>query len=107
MIGTAYFQKQTIYLNSSSVLKYLLGANEYLTELITARGTEFNITTTDFEVYEALGSLKPYDDFKINKLVKFFEIVDVKSRKDSTGNEKSILKHERVDQLRKSALQNK
>ena len=106
MIGTAYFQKQTIYLNSSSVLKYLLGANEYLTELITARGTEFNITTTDFEIYEALGSLKPYDDFKINRLVKLFEVVDVKSSKDA-GDEKSILKHERVDQLRKSALQNK
>lgn len=96
-------QKQTIYLNSEAILKYLLGTDEHIDTLITCRGNELNMVTTDFEIYEAIGSLKNYDNFKINKLVKLFEVIDIKSHNDRIG-EKNILKHERVEELRKLAL---
>ena len=51
--------------------------------------------------------MKPDDGFKINRLTKFFENVDVKSFREITGSEKPVLTFEKAEDLRKSALKQK
>ena len=87
-----------ILLSAGDILKYLLGTDDKIDTLIKCRADEI-IITTDKEIYEALGSVKSYDDFSLPKLVKFFEAVIIKP-----DNRKNILTHEKVEELRKSAL---
>ncbi len=89
--------KQTFYLTSEAILKYFLNKSEQIDTLIMCRGTEVNITTTDFNLYEALGSIEERDNFNINKLIKFLEAVHIES------GSKKVLTHERVEELRKLA----
>jgi hypothetical protein len=89
--------KQTYYLTSEAILKYLLNTSDQIDTLISCKGTETHLTTTDFNMYEALGSIKEEDNFKLNRLTKFLEVVHVE-----TGA-KGILTHERVEELRKLA----
>lgn len=89
--------KQTYYLTSEAVLKYFLGTSENIDTLIMCKGTEVNLTTTDFNLYEALGSIEQRDNFNINKLIKFLEAVHIES------GSKKVLTHERVEELRKLA----
>lgn len=88
-------EKQTYYLTSESILKYFLNKSETLDTLIMCKGNEINITTTDFNLYEALGSIEDRDNFNINKLIKFLETVRIEP------GPKRILTHERVEELRK------
>jgi hypothetical protein len=90
--------KQSFYLTSEAILRYLLGTSDQIDTLIMCKSSEVNIATTDQNLYEALGSLQEYDTFKHNKLVKFFESVSIEHAP------KKILTHERVDELRKIAL---
>ena len=62
------------------------------------KGSELALITTDFNLYEALGSLQQYDNFRSEKLVKFLEQVSIEH------TPKKLLTHERVDELRKNAL---
>ncbi|PIN72178.1 hypothetical protein COV21_02995 [Candidatus Woesearchaeota archaeon CG10_big_fil_rev_8_21_14_0_10_45_5] len=96
--------KQKMFLKPEAVLKYFLGTDEHIDTIITCRGSEFEIMTYDYNLYEALGSIKPYDNFKLARLVKFLEVVDVLSYEKALGSEKPILKEERVEELRKIAL---
>lgn len=89
--------KQTFYLTSEDILKYFLSKSERIDTLIMCRGTEVNITTTDFNLYEALGSIEERDNFNINKLIKFLEVVHIES------GSKKVLTHERVEELRNLA----
>ena len=93
--------KQAYYLTSEAILKYLLNTSDNIDTLITCKGTEVNLTTTDFNLYEALGSLNETDDFRLNRLTKFLEVVHIES------GTKGILTHERVEELRKAACQNR
>lgn len=89
--------KQTFYLTSEAILKYFLNKSEHIDTLIMCRGTEVNITTTDFNLYEALGSIEERDNFNLNKLVKFMEVVHIEM------GPKKVLTHERVRELRRLA----
>jgi len=89
--------KQAYYLTSEAILKYFLNKSEHIDTLIMCKGTEVNITTTDFNLYEALGSIEERDNFNINKLIKFLEVVHIES------GSKKVLTHERVEELRKLA----
>ncbi|MBI2107898.1 hypothetical protein HYT54_02125 [Candidatus Woesearchaeota archaeon] len=99
--------RKLIYLNSEAVLRYLLGTDEKIETMVMCREPAIGLTTTDRDIYEALASLKPDDDFKINRLTKFFENVDVKSFREITGSEKPVLTFEKAEELRKSALKQK
>ena len=90
---------QEMKLNSELILKYLIGNDDKSDTLIMCKSSEISLVTTDQALYEALGSIKQYDDFKLNKLVKLLEVVKVQS----IGG-KSILKEEKVEELRKKAL---
>ena len=89
--------KQAYYLTSEAILKYFLNTSDQIDTLIMCKGSEINISTTDQNLYEALGSIMNYDDFKPNKLVKFLEVVAIDHAP------KKILTHERVEELRKIA----
>lgn len=94
-------QQQKRHISSTEVLRYLITEDEHLENLIIFRSTEIPLTTTDQEVYEALCSIKPYDQFKINKLVKLLETTEIQPVA------KHILKDEHVEELRKLALAKK
>ena len=97
-------QKQKLYLKAGAILKYFLGTSNKIENLILCKNNEVDLVTTDQDLYEALGSLKDYDNFNQRKLVKFLEVVEIGSLKRVKGRERSILTHERVEELRKIAL---
>ena len=96
----------TIGLTSEMILKYLLGTDEKIETTILCCPENTELVTTDLNLYEAVGSTKAYDNVHMNKLTKLIEVVHVFSHKQQTGSDKPILKEERVEQLRKSALNN-
>ena len=100
-------QKQNVYLKPEDILSFFMGTDDHVDTLVKCKATEIDLMTTDQDLYEALGSLKNPDNFELNKLVKFFESVDVISYKRTTRKEKPILTHDRVDQLRRAAGQRK
>jgi len=98
--------KQKMFLSSESILRYFLGTDDHVDTLIKCRGSEFEIMTYDYNLYEAIGSIKPYDEFKTGKLVKFLEVGEVLPFNKAVGSEKPILREERIDALRNLALKN-
>ncbi|MAG08516.1 hypothetical protein CMO89_03515 [Candidatus Woesearchaeota archaeon] len=102
--GNEGSRKQTISLTSENILKYLITEDDKINTLITCKGSEFNFITTDHAVYEALGSIKAYDPFKLNKLTKFFEVVKVVSFVNVFKKDKPILKEKRVEELRNKTI---
>lgn len=97
-------QKQRYLVTAETILKYLISDDEKLDTLIMCKPETIELITTDFNLYEALGSVKPYDSARWNKLTKFLEVVDVVSHKETAKKEKVILKEERVEEIRKNAL---
>jgi hypothetical protein len=89
---------KVIFLSAEDILKYFLGADDKIDTLIKCKASDEFIVATDKELYEALGSVKEYDNFKMQMLVKFFESVAVNPA------QKKILTHERVEELRQIAL---
>ena len=96
----------TIVLTSETILKYLLGTDEKIETIILCKPENTELVTTDMNLYEALGSVKPYDNVQLNKLTKLIEVAHIISHKQQTGSNKLILKEERVEQLRKNAIDN-
>jgi len=97
-------QKQKLYLKAGAILKYFLGTSNKIETIILCRSNEIDLVTTDQDLYEALGSLKDCDNFNQRKLVKFLEVVEIGSLKRVKGKERTILSHERVEELRKIVL---
>ena len=86
----------------SAILRYLIGKDDEIDTLVMCKSSEVKLVTSDKAIYEALGSMKPSDDFKLPKLVKLFEVTKIQSAK-----EKSILTDKRVETIRTSALKTK
>jgi hypothetical protein len=95
--------KKKLIIRPEAILRYLITDDDKMDTLIMCKGEQLNLSTTDYDIYEAMGSVKPYDNFKLNKLVKFFQVVDIQG----CGKKKEILKEERVEELRKLALKHK
>jgi hypothetical protein len=94
--------QQKIYLNAPTILKFLIGNDAQLNDLIIL--SKKPMMTTDKELYEAIGSLAKYDSFAPTKLSKLFEVVDVYPHRDLTRTEKPLLTFEKVEVIRKEAL---
>ncbi len=103
-IKNGFGSKQKIQLKPEVILRYLITNDDEAETLIMCRGSELELYTTDKDIYEALCSVKPYDNFNLNKLKKLFEVVDVVSYKKEFGKNKPIVKESRVEELRKLAL---
>ena len=96
-------EENRYFLNADVILKFLIEEDKQLDTLIIYNPTK-QLITTDFAIYEALASIKPYDNFNLNKLKKFFEVVNIVSYKEQFNKEKPLLNEERVEQIRKAAL---
>ena len=103
MINDTQTSKHQYFLTAEAVLKYLLGTNERIETMIMCKSPDTDLTTTDYDLYEAFGSLRKYDDITKAKMVKLLEVVDINSYRKEKG-EKKILTHERVEELRKLAI---
>jgi len=88
-----------LYLDAGKILRYLIGSDDSLDTLIICNPNKLRLTTTDQEVYHALGSVKEYDAFKLNKLAKLFEVVSMR-----TVAKKKLLTEDILDKLRLEAL---
>jgi len=93
--------KQKVFLSPESILKYLLGTDDHIDTIISCRGSEFDLTTYDYNLYEAVGSIKPYDNFKMARLTKLLEVVKIIPLE---GTSRPILREERIEELRRLAL---
>ncbi|MBW2970913.1 hypothetical protein KY320_02005 [Candidatus Woesearchaeota archaeon] len=96
--------KQKLMLKASAILKYFLNTDEKIDTLIMCKPSNIELMCYDQSLYEALGSLKEYDEFNFRRLVKFLESVDIVSFAKNTNRSKPVLSEKRVEQLRKEAL---
>lgn len=102
--GNGSKTKQQYFLTAEALLKYLLGTSERVSTMIMCKTPDTDLVTTDYDLYEAFGSVKTYDNVTRARIVKLLENVDVLSYRKEKGEEKKILTHERVEELRKIAL---
>ncbi len=86
------------HLSAEQVLRYLITEDESLSTLILCNPNQVPLVTTDQDLYEALGSIQPYDHFQLSKLTKLLEIVHIQHK------HKPILTHQRVGEIREKAL---
>ncbi len=98
-------EKQKMYLKPEAILKYLMG-DENLHTLITTKNTEFDIITTDQNLYEALGSVEDRNKIDLNLLVKLFEVASIVPHTEMTKEERKILTPIKVEELRKKISPN-
>lgn len=96
--------KRQYFFTAEAILKYLLGTSEQIETLILCKDDTVDLSTTDYNLYQALGSVQGYNNIIRAKLVKLLENVDVSSYRAQKGKKK-ILTHERVEELRKLATQ--
>jgi len=94
-------------LSAEAILRYLITEDEKMDTTIMCKPANLQLITTDHNLYQALGSIKEYDEFKLNKLTKLLEVTDVIPYKQANRKEKPVLKDQRVEEIRKVALQNK
>jgi len=92
-------QEPEYFIKAQHILRYLIGEDDKLDTLIICNPQKQRFITTDQELYHAIGSIKEYDTFKLNKLSKFFETVSVR-----TVAKKQLLTEDIVDKLRAEAL---
>src|SRR3989338_9787436 len=93
---------QKSYLKPEIILRYLITDNDEIDTLIMCRSAEIELVASDYGIYEALGSIKPYDNFKLNKLTKLLEVIELISK--GLDKKNKVLKEERVEELRALAL---
>ncbi len=91
--------RETVNLTTNLILRYLITEDDALDKIIILNPNNYKITTTNINLYEALGSIKPYDEFKLNKLTKLTENTFIK-----TIGKPEVLTEKRVDEIRKQAL---
>lgn len=103
----AQSRQQKFFVKSDIILKYLITEDDATDTLITCKSSEIDLITTDYDIYCALASIKPYDKFNFNKLKKLFEAVEVVSYAYANKKPKPVLKDEDVENIRKLALGNK
>ena len=96
--------KPKISLTSATILRYLIGNDEKVDNMIILGVAGHDLVTTDKEIYEAIGSIDKFDGFKPTKLSKLFEMVDVYPFRDLAHAQKPVLTFEKMDEIRKQAL---
>jgi len=95
--------KKKLFVSPGTILRFLISDDDKTDTLIMCKSSEVDLVTDGYSIYEALGSIKQYDKFQLNKLTKLLEVVEIIPRK----KESQVLTHERVDVLRNEALAKK
>lgn len=102
--GNSMSRKQQRYLTAEAILRYLLQTDDSIDTMIKCNPSDVRLVTTDQSLYEALGSVKNYDDINLRNLIKFLEVVDIVSFREKIRKPRKILSEKRVEELRKQAL---
>jgi hypothetical protein len=87
------------FIDAGKILRYLIGNDDKLDTLIICNPKQQRFVTTDQELHHAIGSIKEYDGFRLNKLSKLFENVSVRA-----VAKKQLLTEQLVDKIRQDAL---
>lgn len=90
--------KKRIILRPEHILRFFIGDDPQMDDLIIFHNEKYDLTASDAGLYQALGSIKEYDNFNRAKMVKFLEAVSIIPAR------KMLLTHERVSELRSLAL---
>ena len=91
-----------MFLSSETIFRYLISDDEETDTLILCKSSEIELITTDLNLHEAIESIDKSDDFRLNKLGKFFEVVKVVSYENINHSKKPILTDKRVEKIRSS-----
>jgi hypothetical protein len=91
-------RRRTVPLDAVTLLKFLLGTDPKIETALLCPPSHVQYVTSDAALYQAVGSLKPYDDVHTNKIAKLLEITII------VPQPKWPLTHARVDELRAHAL---
>ena len=86
------------------ILRYLITDDDETDTLITAKSSEIDLLTNDFEIYIALTSIKPGDNFNLHKLKKLFEVVEIENYTQKFQRKKPVITEELVKKVRTLAL---
>ncbi len=103
-IGVGTPNTKSAMLNAEAILSYFLGTDDKIDTLIKCKPGDIGLVCLDQSLYEAIGSIKDYDEFNFRKLVKFVESVDIVSYKENFRKPRPLLTDARVEELRKRAL---
>jgi len=85
-------------LDAVTILKYLIGTDTHIETAILCAPSNLRFITSDAALYQAIGSLKDYDNVHTHKIAKLLESTIV------VPQPKWPLTHERVEELRSLAL---
>ena len=96
--------KQKFALKPEIILKYLITDDDTVDTLITAKSSQVDLVTTDFDVHMALACVKDTDAFNLNKLRKLFEVVEIVSYAQSRRKQKPIVTDDDVQRIRALAM---
>lgn len=91
-------KKPVIQLSAPQILRFLTSDDELLDTLIIFKSSEVQLDMTEASLYSAIVSVKPDDQFKLNKLAKLLEVAHVHH------GHKGIVTHELVEQIRTQAM---
>lgn len=95
-------QQQKMYLNAVTIHRFITKDDEKLDNLIICKPEGIDLITSDQSLYEALASIEDKTKVNLNKLVKLAEITAIKHFPDLTKKQRTIISHERADEIRKS-----
>ncbi|MFH1400347.1 MAG: hypothetical protein ABIH41_02410 [Nanoarchaeota archaeon] len=90
--------KQKVFLKPSTIFKYLKGQDADLDSWIMTR-EDLDLSTSDQNLYEAVGSFEDRQKLDINRFVKFLERVNIHSHVQLFKEDRKVLTHERVDEI--------
>ena len=96
--------RKKYFLSSGIILRYLIGNDDKIETMIICKDSDTDLITTNLALHEAFGSINQNDELKPGKTAKLFENVDVLSYRQMKGQNKPVLTHERMDELRELAL---
>jgi hypothetical protein len=95
--------KERFYLNAETIYNYFMG-DEELETAIMCKTEDIDITTSDQNLYEALGSIEQRDKISYHKLVKFLENVDIISERGTRDRTRQILTPARAAEIQRLAV---
>ena len=92
-------QKQKMFIKAEAIMKYLTAKSDELDTLIMCKSAEVELMTNDNELYKGIGAITEKNKIDFNRLVKFLEVVDIRSYKKFHSKDKPILTDKDVQDI--------
>ncbi len=101
---TMKMDKEQIFLDSAAIMRFFLELDDSLDTLVLCKPRHIQLIATDQGIYEALASIEDRKSINYNKLVKFFEAVDIIPFSYYFKQPRKIITLEDAKSLREKAL---